>query len=167
MALTGTLKIVCNMTQTNPLDLVTGSAPMQYSKSITYTDGTGAGSVNQMFTDQRTLSASANEDLDLAGSLTNAYGATITATKLKGIIVEAATTNTNNVIVSRPASNGVPLFDAGSDAISLGPGEWFAFGSPTAAGKTVTASTGDLLNFANSAGSTSVTYKVIFLLCTA
>ena len=52
---------------------------------------------------------------------------------------------------------------AAGDGISLAAGETFAWFSPTAAGKVVTAATGDLLTITNSAGTTGVTYDVIVL----
>ena len=64
--------------------------------------------------------------------------------------------------VTRPGANGVPLFMAAGDGIALGPGDWIAI-AMSAAGKTVTADTGDLLHVKNSAGSTEVKYRVILL----
>jgi hypothetical protein len=51
---------------------------------------------------------------------------------------------------------------AAGDGIALGPGDWIAI-AMSAAGKTVTADTGDLLHVKNSAGSTEVKYRVILL----
>lgn len=150
-------------TLTNPLDLSTPDDSLDYVKRITLANGTGANQGNMMWHDQRTLAASATEDLDLAGSLTNAFGATQTFARIKAIIVYAATGNTNNVNVTRPAANGVPLFLAAGDGIPVRPGGLFMWISPDATGVAVTAGTGDLLTFTNSAGSTSVTYDVILI----
>src|SRR5262245_32188080 len=70
-------------------------------------DGTGANQADRYFADTRPLAASGTEDLDLVGSLTNLRG-TVTFAKLKAILVIADAGNTNNVQVTRPASNGVP-----------------------------------------------------------
>jgi len=114
-----------------------------------------------IFTDTRTLTASATENLDFAGTLTDAYGATVTMARLKALIVVAATGNTNDVQISRPAANGVPLFLAASDAIPVRPGGLFAWACADATAIVVTAGTGDLVTITNSAGTTSVTYTVI------
>jgi hypothetical protein len=163
MALTSSITIGVVATLTNAGDLVTATAPLTYRNTWSLTDGAGANQAQQIFCDTRTLAASANEDIDLAGVLTNAFGTTLTFTKVKAIIIKAADANTNSVVVSRPASNGVPIFDNASDSITLPPDGCLALVIPSAAGKTVTASTGDLLNIANSAGSTSVTYDIIII----
>jgi hypothetical protein len=108
------------------------------------------------------LSASATEDLDLSGSLTNAFG-TVTFARIKAVLVVASTDNTNNVNVTRPASNGVPLFLAAGDGLSVRPGGIFMWACSDATGVAVTAGTGDLLTLTNSAGSTSVTYSIIVI----
>lgn len=150
-------------TLTNALDLATGTVPLLESKKVTWTSGTGANAADLCFHDQRTITASSNEDLDLAGSLSSAYGATLTFAKLKAIMIYAATGNTNNVRLTRPASNGVPLFLAASDGIDILPGGAFLWFAPGATAVTVTAGTGDLLNVANSSSGTSVTYDVVIV----
>jgi hypothetical protein len=148
--------------QTAALDLGTASFPFSGGVSFTLTDGTTAGKADRIFTDTRTLAASATENIDLAGSLTDAFGTATSFATIKAVIVSAASGNTNSVQVTRPASNGVPLFMAAGDGISLAPGYGFGWaGSGT--GVTVTAGTGDLLTFTNSAGSTSVTYTLIVI----
>lgn len=132
-------------------------------KLLAFDPGTAAtDEANILFADQRTLAASANEDLDLAGALANAFGATITAAEIVAILISAAEGNTNNVNVTRPASNGFagPFLAAG-DGVSVKPGE-FAFFASTS-GWAVTAGTGDLINVANSAAGTPVTYDVLII----
>lgn len=165
MALTSELDLTLTATLTSALDLATGSAPFGLARRIQLASGTAAGQADRCFADTRTLAASGTESLDLAGSLTDAYGATITFAKLKLVLVVAAAGNTNDVQVTRPASNGVPLFIAAGDGIALKPGGIFlwAAGQADAAGFTVTAGTGDLLTITNSAGTTGVDYSIIVL----
>ena len=125
----------------------------------------GTDAVNKldlMFSDQRTVAASSNEDIDLAGSLSDAFGSTITAAEVVAIFIKAASGNTNNVNVTRPASNGFagPFLAAG-DGISVKPGEYALLVSQS--GWAVTAGTGDLLNIANSSSGTGVTYDIVVL----
>ena len=163
MSLSLTVKAGIRGNHTKALDLGTADLPVDVLANIALADGTGANQADRIFTDTRTLSASATEDLDLAGSLTDAYGATITLARIKAILVKAASGNTNNVNVSRPASNGVPLFLAASDGIQVLPGGAFLWVAPNAAGIAVTAGTGDLLTFTNSSSGTSVTYDVVIV----
>ncbi len=150
-------------TLSNPLDLVTGSAPLDYSKKMTWTNGTTANTADLIFSDTRTLAASATEDLDLAGSLSSVYGATLTFVELRAILVVASTANTNNVNITRPASNGVPLFLAASDGTPVTPGGFFYWANPADGKVAVTAGTGDLITFTNSSSGTSVTYDVVIV----
>ena len=169
MAVTATLALNVTGSQTSALDLGTVTFPFSASGGVSYTSGTGAGAVDMVFTDERTLSASATEDLDLAGSLTGALGTTLTFARIKAILITAAAGNTNNVQVTRPSSNGVPFLMAAGDGIALRPGAGFCWvtGTADATGVAVTAGTGDLITVTNSGGTTSVTYKVVILGCSA
>lgn len=162
MALTVSLRAAVSGSQTNPLDLGSGSFPVSLSGDLSFANGTGNGQADLLFSDTRTLGASASEDLDLAGVLTSAFGATITMAKVKAIFIKAAAANTNDVVISRPATNGVPLFSAASDALAIKPGGCFMWASPNA-GVTVTAGTGDLITIANSAAGTGVDYSIIIV----
>lgn len=163
MALATRITLKVESSLTSVLDLLTATAPLTYSSQIDLATGAGLGQADMQWSDTRTLTASATEDLDLAGVLTGPLGTTLTFVRIKGLFVKAALANTNNVVISRPAANGVPLFAAASDAISVGPGGWFGWVNPTAAGVGVTAATGDLITVTNSAGGTSVTYDVIVI----
>lgn len=154
----GSVRVALQGLLENALDVGKVVYDIAYSFVQNYATGTGTAQANQVWTDTRTLSASATENLDLAAALTDAFGTTLTFTKVKAIMITAASGNTNGVQVTRPASNGVPLFLAASDGIQLEAGDCFMFAGPV--GKTVTASTGDILTITNSAGSTSVTYTI-------
>ena len=145
------------------LDLATARMPVEFHATANLTDGTGANQAKKIFADTRTLSASATESLDLYGGLTDQFGTTLNFAKIKAVLISADAANTNSVQVTRPASNGLPLFMAASDGIALTPGAFFCACFPDANGVAVTASTGDLLTLTNSAGSTSVTYSIIVI----
>jgi hypothetical protein len=164
MALSSKLSLHLVSTLTSALDLSTATDVLDYPVTYNLVTGTGttSGNADMQWSDTRTLTASATEDLDFAGSLTNALGSTQTFARIKAIIVTAAAANTNNVNIIRPAANGVPLFLAASDGTPVLPGGTFMWVAP-AAGVVVTAGTGDLVTFTNSAGSTSVTYSIIVL----
>lgn len=163
MPLTSSIKLIASAIQTSSLDLGSAKFRPSISSTLAYADGTGAAAADRIFTDTRTLAASATENLDLAGVLTDAYGATITFARIKAVIVTAAAGNTNDVQFTRPASNGAPLFMAAGDGIALKPGAMFALADPGATGVAVTAGTGDILTVTNSAGTTGVTYSVMII----
>jgi hypothetical protein len=163
MSLTTDLLVRLLATEERAFDLVTPQAPLSFSERIRLATGTGANQADLIFTDTRTLTASATEDLDVAGSLTTPLATAFTPARIKALLVAAASGNTNNVNLTRPASNGVPLFLAAGDGIPVRPGGVFVWVAPDATGVAVTASTGDLITFTNSAGSTSVTYDVVII----
>jgi hypothetical protein len=163
MALATDLSVRLAATLTNPLDLSTPADALVKAVTLALTSGTGASQANMMWHDQRTLSASATENLDLAGSLTNAFGTTQTFARIKLVLVSAAAANTNNVNVIREGTNGVPLFLALGDGIPVRPGGVFLWAATDSTSVAVTAGTGDLLTVTNSAGSTSVTYDIIII----
>lgn len=163
MSLTSSIKLNVSANQSSALDLGTRSFPAALNLAIALASGTGANQADLLFSDTRTLTASATEDLDLAASLVDVFGTTMTFARIKAIIISAASGNANNVNVTRPASNGVPLFIAAGDGLAVRPAGLFAWVAPDATGVAVTAGTGDLLTLTNSAGSTSVTYSIVIL----
>lgn len=163
MAQTSRIDVRVESELTSALDLVTAASPLVSSTRIDLESGTGLGAADMQWSDRRTLAASATEDLDLAGSLTGPLGTTLTFARVKAVLIKAASGNTNDVQVTRPASNGAPLFLAAGDGLAVKPGGLFLWVAPNAAGVAVTGATGDLLTLTNSAGSTSVTYDVVIL----
>jgi hypothetical protein len=163
MPVTADVSLTVTGQQTAALDLGTAAAPFSLSAIAHLTTGTGVGMADRVFSDTRTLGASATEDLDLAAILLDAYGAALTFAKIKALIIRAAAANTNAVNVSRPAgATGVPLFLAISDGLVIPPGFTFAwFG--TGAGVVVTPSTGDLITVTNAGAGTSVSYDVVII----
>lgn len=156
------LKVIGAMTQATDLSSVLEDV-LNRDYSMVYANGTGARQANMWWHDQRTLGASGAESLDFASGVTSNFGTTIVLTSLKAILVYAAPGNTNDVQVTRPAANGIPWLMAAGDGIALKPGALVLWYDPSANGPTVTAGTGDLITFTNSAGSTSVTYDIIAL----
>lgn len=164
MALDSRLKVEVAATLINALDLASGSVPLAYKRELALASGTGVGQADRVFHDTRTLAASANEDLDLAGSLVDAFGATLTFARIKALVVAAATTNTNNVIVGgAPANAWVGPFGAATHTATVRPGGVLALFARDLGAYPVTAGTGDLLRVANSGAGSTVSYDVILI----
>jgi hypothetical protein len=132
---------------------------------MTLGSGTGAGNADRLFSDHRTLAASATEDLDLAGALTDAFGATVTFARIKGLVIAASQENTNNVVLGAAASNAWATLLNSTGTITLRPGAFMAVGTgeADAIAYAVTASTADQLKVANSGAGTPVTYEIHLL----
>lgn len=165
MAVTTDVGVTVSVRNTGTTDLSSPVDTLLKSYGVHLESGAGAGKADLVFHDQRTLSASSSETLDLAGSLANAFGAAQVFARVKAIIFKAAAGNTNNVIIGANASaDFIGLLNA-AGTVTLRPGAVFAAfsGSADATGMVVTATTADLIKVANSAGSTSVTYDVIVI----
>lgn len=164
--LTTNLSVSANITQTNQLDLALATFPLLKTYATILQDGSAAGLADRLFTDTRTIAASSNDDLDLAGVLTDAFGAVLTFARIKALIVSAATANTNNVVVGGSASNPVTSFMTGTTpATIIRPGATWALiaGQADATGYAVTAATADILRVSNSGAGTPVTYDIIIV----
>lgn len=155
------LKLTVDSKLLNPLDLSSPDDSLLYAFSQLFSNGTGAGQASQQWHDTRTITASATDSIDLAGALVNAFGVTVTFTKIKALLVVAKPANLNNIQVARPASNGWPFFLAVSDGFVLQPGAAFMWVDP--AGIAVTAATADLLSIINAAGTNSVIYDIVIV----
>lgn len=167
MALAATIKASVNATLTSAPDLATVTAKIADSLSLALTSGTGAGQADLIWQDTVTIEASGNDDFDLSGALTNAIGAAVVFARIKMVLITAASGNTNNVRLTRPASAGVPLFLAASDGIDVRPGGVFLWACTDATGVAVAATTADILNVANSSGTTGVTFNITIVGCSA
>jgi hypothetical protein len=169
MTLTSKITLATSLNAKSIADLGSNSGTRAVSVALSLAAGTGAGQADIAFVDTRTLAASGTEDLDMAGSLVGIEGAAVVFVRIKAIVVVAAAGNTNNVVVSRPASNGLVLFSAASGALPIRPGGFLAVGTGPvdATGIVVTAATGDLLTITNSGAGTGVTYSIAVVGCSA
>lgn len=148
----------------NLLDQGAAEYPVQVNFALDFADGLGAGQAQRVFTDTRTLAASASEDLDLSGVLADAFGAAIPFTEIKAIFIKAHAANANNLVIGGAASNQFATpFGAGTHTLTLRPGGLFLLAAGDATGYAVTPGTGDLLKVANGAGGTSVTYDLVLI----
>lgn len=176
MSLTSKLALSVTADLSGAAGLATGRVPLQRMYQSILDSGTGAGKADLVYHAQRTLAASATEDLDLAGVLASLLpGSALTFAKVKGLIVAAlgvtdangftTTPNVNNVVVGAAAANPWTGLLNATGTITLRPGAvHMAFaGQADATAYAVTGGTGDLLKVANSAGGTSVTYDIVVI----
>lgn len=161
MALSFEMNVGIKGLLSSSLDLSTVKDWLERTYSIQFDNGTGAGQANNIWHDKRTLTTGTNENLDLAGGVTNALGQTTTFTKIRLILFYGLEANTGLLSVSRPASNGLAFLKAAGDAFELHPDGLFILTNSTTAGITVTAGTGDLINVDNASGATQNYHVVI------
>ncbi|MDZ7906373.1 MAG: hypothetical protein U5N55_11785 [Cypionkella sp.] len=107
MSVTGEISLVIRAKQTGTADLWQSDFVQVATIDMEpFKGGNGAiGTADVLFKDTRTIAASGNDDLDLAGVLSDAFGATITAAEIIAVYVRAESANTNDVVIGN-VSNG-------------------------------------------------------------
>lgn len=128
------------------------------------TNGTGSDQANKIYADTNTILAGARNTIDLAGSVSDVYGDTITFTKIKGIILKNTST-TAAVLALGGGSDGAGTnaFDTwirsaagggagdGSEQVLVRAGGFVMFYTPDSTAYAVTAGTGDILGIVETA----------------
>lgn len=148
---------------TAPNDIATVRADFNKRRSVELRTGVGPGEANLVFSDRRTIAASGNDDLDLAGGLSDPFGAALTFAKVKAILVMAAPENTNAVLVGGAPANGFEGPFMGEDhQQGVAPGGTLLITAPKD-GWPVTAATADLLRIANGGAGSAVTYDIVLV----
>jgi len=147
-------------TYANAADVGSLSISANDDHSMTFTDGTGAGAAQKYWESLRTLAASATENIDLSGGITDVFGNVLTLTAVKILRIRASSANTNDVVIGGAASNAFPLFGGTTPTLAIKPGGEVLIVAPDANGYTVTAATGDILKVLNGGAGTSVSYTI-------
>lgn len=131
MSLISNINLCLNWTLTKILDLSTPRDSESLDRSVSFTDGTGAGQANCVFHDKRTLADAASETLDLS-SQTDPLGVAITPAKLKSLFIYNKSAEAGLKI---GAATTVPVTILNSTGIlTLPPGGKLLFTAPLAAG---------------------------------
>ena len=143
---------------TKSLDLSTPEDVISLARNIELSDGTGSGKANRHWSDERSLGSGANETIDLT-ALTDAFGRTLTFTKLKVIYIKN-TSSTAAIIKIGGATNHVDIFDNASDIMPIHPGGDFRWTFPTT-GLTITDSDSEDLKIESSGA--AGTYEIVII----
>jgi hypothetical protein len=163
VALDTRLKLTLSSLLTGATDLQPRSAPLNYQVSKALTNGTGANQANAMFSDQREIAASGNDDLDLAGTLTDAFGATVTFARVKLLLIKAADTNQNNLVVGGASSTFTSWVTGTNAAVVVRPGGLLVLSAADATAYAVTATSADVLRLSNSGAGSSISYDIVVI----
>lgn len=132
---------------------------------IDLVEGTAVNQTDLLWMDERTVSASTNDDIDLAGVLMEATGGSFVAAELVFIFIinkpRSGAANVSNLTIGNATNPIVGMTGAASATIGpIRPNGFFMLGSPDAAGQgPITAGTGDILRVANGSGGSN-TYQI-------
>jgi hypothetical protein len=154
MALTTNIGVSVNAQLVTALDLGNASFPLAVSKRFAWASGSGANQALKIFSDQRTVATT--ETLDLAGTLVDALGVTLTFATVKLLYFFAAAANAGNLSVG--GGNWSAWTGAAGDLVLVQPGGVFLLTAP-GAGFTVTATSADVLTVAG----TNALYDVVII----
>lgn len=113
-------------------------------------NGTTNDKADLAFIDTRTLSSNSSEDLDLAGSLADALGNTLTMVECTTILIENPSTNTTDLTIGGATAEAQLFFAAAGDKVVIKPGGFFMAHNP--AGWTIGAGSTDDVRIANASG---------------
>lgn len=150
-----------SFTKTTTPDGGSGKVEQVLSMIADLANGTSNGQCDLGFVDTaRALGSGASENFDFAGSLTDAFGATIACVELVALAINVPSSNTVNLTVGNAATNGAALFfGAVANTAILKPGDFLL--AYSLAGWPITAGTGDLLKIL--AGAAAMTFDIGFL----
>jgi hypothetical protein len=151
-----------NWTHTNAIagsQNINDSNSFSYSKSLT--DGTGAaGTADLVYHAVVTLAASGDTTVDLAGSVADQFGATITMARAKYVWVHHTTDTTATSVTLGNATNPVNLFSAATTTHTVRNGGIFFVGSTGATGIAITGGASDAIKLVNADASNSATVQL-------
>jgi len=152
------------------IDLSTPKAPLNLSDVIQFAFGSDADQADQIWWGRRTIGPGATDTLDLAGSLTNAFGGSVTFDNIKAILIFnrsdtaiGAHTATDAAIQIGGAANEFtgPLSAAGTFDVPAG--GFAGFATPEADGWAVTPDTADELDVTNLDGVEEALYDIVII----
>jgi hypothetical protein len=115
-----------------------------------------------LFTNGYSIATSSSQTIDLSGSLLDALGTTNVFAKVYAVFVKNLATLTGRNIQIGGDSAHVPIFGATNDLITIGP-KGVLLAANCLDGWAVTATTGDILKIANSAGGQTIPVAVAVL----
>jgi len=156
------VQLAANYSPVTAYDFQAPSAPVPYARQYALTNGAGVNQADRIFADQRTVNASTNDDLDLAGVLTDVFGATLTFARIKGMLISSNVANVQNFSVGGGTNPFINWIAGTTPTVVIRPGGMFLLLAPDATGYAVTAGTGDILRIANGAGS-AITYDIVLI----
>lgn len=167
MAVTAELRVKFSAVLTGSNDQGNPEHRPTIEELLQFASGTGADQADGVFTDTRSVNASSNDDIDLAGVLVDALGNSMAAAEIVGILIRNNSTTQTLTIGVAGTNPWVTMWAASGDGIKVFPGGIFLNFAPDASGLgAVVGGASDVLRVANGSGSTA-SYDIAILYRTA
>lgn len=161
--LTVSMRPTLTWTHVNDLDISDPTDSGVVNTLYSLANGTGANQADLIWHDQRSLD-NTSETLDVAGGLTDGFGATVTFARIKLIYVKNNGTDSTLDVGGAAANQFATPFAAADNEIVIRPGGWIILYAPGATAYAVTAGTGDNLKIQRNSSDASVqTYDIILI----
>lgn len=135
------------------------TADPSISLTDTLSDGRGADQANAVYYDSKQISASANQDYDLVGTLTNAFGDTVNFDIVKTIVVKNIGTSGTNGTIRVVGQTFSSWCKDAQDYVVVPPGGMFMLHGPDVTGYDVSEGS-DTLRITNTSGSLTAIYEI-------
>jgi len=161
MSLTFTALVSLLGSHTKLFEGQTATMPISFTDEQNVEDGVTINKSDIIWIDQNRVLNATTENIDLSGSLTDAYGDAAVFVKVNGIYIHnKQTTAGEELIIGGAAANAFLLFEDATDKKAIGPDGTFYVREPSLAGIAVTAGTGDI--FKLDAGAVSnLTFDIV------
>lgn len=127
---------------------------------LIFGEGTDSDEADLVWNDERTLAASGSEDIDLVGTLVNAYGGTFNPARIVALQIRNKSTQATITVTPKATTGWLGMLAASGDLLNLPRGCHFQWGGPV--GASVAAGT-DILTVANTNATYSATYQITVL----
>lgn len=127
-------------------------------------DGTTENKADLLYAAERTVASASNDDIDLSGVLTDAFGVTISAAEIVAVLIinkpVTGAANTTDLTIGAGTNPFIGFLGATDTVGPIKPEGLFMVAAGDAAGVgAVVAGTGDILRVANSSGA-SASYQI-------
>ena len=166
-SMSATTKLIAQLraTMTRTVESVEVRGELDHKVELALSNGIGASKANLVVEKSGTIAASASTNIDLAGSLTDIFGMTVTLAKIKGLIVENTSddlsTPTDAILhVGAGATPFLGPIVAATDKVEVEAGGFVAFGTKSEDGWPVAAGASDILMITNIDGVDQAQYRV-------
>ena len=154
------VSLAVKATYTNVLDLASATAELAKAFADALTSGTGADEGDLAWWSSRQVTAGTPDDLDLAGGLTDAFGATLAFARVKLLLVHNRD-GTHALEIGGATNAFAPWAGNAGDTLRVRPGGVGFLWAPDATAYPVTAGGADVLRIAALSGSPA--YDVVLL----
>lgn len=172
MALNSEILVRLTAVQTGPNDFGGARNTPAMQALIQLASGTGANQADILFMDERTVASATNDDLDLAGVLADAFGATVAAAEMVALFVinapRSGAPNTTDLTIGLGTNPFLGFLGGTNPTLGpIGPGGAVLLQCPDAGGLgAVAGGSTDILRIANGSGA-AATYQIAILARTA